>query len=203
MDRVNREIQELQNNLNDTIARIDLEVRTYKMKQRCNGAANTWFRAILAILGVGAPALVTYQTQVEGEPLLVLLTIGLTAIAGAAANLQAIFRWGERYTRAMLTALNLEELSSNAKAAMQEILAVEDPIHQMHELRGLNEDAGKILRRTIRKDVQAEAELVTQDVSPAQPHMDAARTPDADEASPTQARRPQRRLLENDADFER
>jgi hypothetical protein len=203
VDRVNQEIQELLNNLNDTIARIDAEVRAYKIKQRRNGAANTWFRAILAVLGVGAPALVTYQTQVEGEPLLVLLTIGLTALAGAAANLQAIFRWGERYTRAMLTALNLEELSSNTKAAMQEILAVDDPIHRMHELRGLNEDAGKILRRTIRKDIQAEAELVTQDASPAQPQIDTARTPDAVDAPPTQARRPQRRLLENDTGFER
>jgi hypothetical protein len=201
VDRVRGEIQAQLHYLEETTNRIDAEARAYKVKQRRNGAANTWFRASLAVLGVGAPSLVTYQTQVEGEPLLVLLTIGLTALAGATANLQAIFRWGERYTRAMLTALNLEELSSNTKSVMQEITAVDDELFQLRELRRLNEDAGKILRRTIRKDVQAEAELVTQDASPQQPQMVASPAQGV-LGSATQGQHLQTRLRENDTDRE-
>ena len=201
--RVSEQIEQQEANLQDTLDTIDSEAKTYRDKQRRNGIANTWFRAALAVLGVAAPSLVAYQTQVESRPLLVLLTIGLTALAGAAVNLQAIFSWGERYTRAMLTALNLEELSSDTKSIRQEILGVHDELYQLRELRRLNEDAAKILHSTIRENVQAEAKLVTQSALPAHPpdvdtsKGDVGGTPSAEEMPRA------RRLRDTGTDSER
>jgi hypothetical protein len=164
-EQVSEQIRVQQQNLEQTLERIDREVQKYRRKESRNGAANTWFRASLAVLGVAAPSLVTYQTQVEGEPLLVLLTIGLTALAGASGTLGAIFRWGDRYTRSMLTAQALEDLGSKTRGLRQEILAVRDQPYQLSGLRALNEDAGEMLRSTINKYVQAEAELAAQDTT--------------------------------------
>jgi hypothetical protein len=191
-EQVGQQIAAEQQTLEGTLQRIEAEAQEYRKKEGRHGFANTWFRAGLAVLGVAAPALVTYQTQVEGEPLLVLLTIGLTALAGAAATLQAIFRWGDRYKQAILAAINLEELSSNTKNVRQQIMAVNDDLYQLQGLKKLNEDAGNILRTTIRTYVQAEAELATQDIAPQLPAPEAAAASSGPATQPQSQREPPR-----------
>ncbi len=97
--------------LDGTLDRIREEANRYNRAKDHSAAYNRWFRSMLAILGVAAPALVTFQTQPVAQYWYVQLpVIAVIAIAGAAATLQNIFRWDERYRRTLLSSLSLYEL---------------------------------------------------------------------------------------------
>ena len=148
--------------LDKTITRVAIEAKSFTSKASNQQRYHLWFKAISAVLGVIAPALVTYQTSVESAPYY-LLTIVLVGIAGASATLQATFGWGEKYGRTRLTALALEELESDLVVAREDILDSDDGLKIYQKLRSLNEKASETRKDIYRKQIEAEVQIVTKE----------------------------------------
>jgi precorrin isomerase len=74
--------------LNDSILRIAAQAETFRRRANLERRYHMWFSASLAVLGVAAPTLVTYQARFDNS-ILQIPTILLVAIAGAAGALQA------------------------------------------------------------------------------------------------------------------
>lgn len=147
-----------------TTERIQKETTRYNRDRDRSRTASRFIPGALAVLGVAAPSLVTYQTQVDKPSgWLIALTILVTAIAGAASTLQAIFRWDERYRRTLLTSLALSLLESNTVFQREEIVATLNGADTDKRLRDLNRKARRDLLRIIREDVESEAKLVSQE----------------------------------------
>lgn len=151
--------------LDQTIQRISKEAIRFTRQASSQQRYHTWFKAITAVLGVAAPALVTYQTSVASSPYY-LLTIFLVGIAGASATLQATFGWGEKYGRTRLTALALEELESDLLVAREDILDSDDNLKIYQRLRSLNEQASDKRKDIYRKQIEAEVQIVTKEEEP-------------------------------------
>ncbi len=106
----------------------------------------------IVLLGVSAPALVTYLTQQPvPDPSLTLYTIIVVAVAGAFATMRSVLKWGEKYGFAMMTAMKLRELEANARLEMEEILHSSNEVMIYGKLTSLNRDIQtqwtKIIRR--------------------------------------------------------
>ena len=151
--------------LDQTIQRVSKEAIRFRRQASSQQRNHMWFKAITAVLGVAAPALVTYQTSVELAPYY-LLTIFLVGVAGASATLQATFRWGEKYGRTRLTALALEEIESDLLMAKEDILDSDDKLKIYQKLRSLNEQASNKRKDIYRKQIEAEVQIVTMEEAP-------------------------------------
>ena len=147
--------------LDQTIDRVAEDAKQYEVRAARQRNYHVIFRAVTAILGVAAPALVTYQTQVAGE-LFKLLAILLTGIAGAAATLQATFGWGESYGRTQLTALALRELESDMRMRKESALDTTDQMKKYSDVRGLNGSGYQRWQQIIRLQIETEVSIVTQ-----------------------------------------
>jgi len=88
-ERINRAAEIL----TETLKRAEQEATTYESRAARERWLHQSFSAALAVLAVAAPAVVTYQTQVQNTTLSI-IAIVVTAIAGAGTALQATFRWG-------------------------------------------------------------------------------------------------------------
>jgi hypothetical protein len=144
--------------LNEEIRKEGKQLETEASRQK---TMFTWSRALTALFGVAAPALVTYQTQVQGTGWQ-LAAILLTSMAGAAATLQAIFGWGERYGRTRMAALNLREILFELETQGQRLGESSDKIESYAKLRSLGEASGSRYRKTIRDLIESEVALVSQ-----------------------------------------
>jgi hypothetical protein len=146
--------------LDRTLGQIHSEVRRHESDAKTQGQLHRWFTATLAVLAVAAPALVTYQTQNTGQAWLPFFVIGVTAIAGAGTSLQSAFRWGDRFRRTKLTALELSELYSATELERQDIEDTDDPVKVFSKISELNQRAAKALRTVVRNHIQAEVALI-------------------------------------------
>ncbi len=120
---------------------------------------NTAFRTVSALLGVLAPAIVTYQTQVQSDSWK-LVAILATALAGASATLQSTFRWGEAYRNNRLTALRLEVLLLNLDFSSQDALDTADLDKAYAELKVIHKEAVTELSRILGDHVQLDVDLM-------------------------------------------
>ena len=155
-------VEEIVGILDQTIERIAGEARTYGMRVASERRYHTGFGAALAVLSVAAPTLVTYQTQTPGA-LFQIIAIVLTAIVGAAGSLQATFRWGDRFRRTSLTALALDELESTTRLERLDILHTRDDMTVYRRAFDLNESAQRKLQRIVRRHIEGEVAIVTQE----------------------------------------
>jgi|CXWL01.1.fsa_nt_gi hypothetical protein len=145
--------------LDKTLAGVQAEREKYHLRAEQEGRLHKWFSATLALVGVAAPAFVTYVTGEQGTGLR-LAAILLTAIASATASLQTTFRWGDKYRRTSLTALALRELESTTQLS---ILELTDSIDELQVYKGaytLNEAVERRLQKIIRKHIEGEVALV-------------------------------------------
>ncbi len=102
---------------------------------------NGFFNVSIVLLGVAAPAVVTYMTQQpEPDPSLTLKTIIIVGVAGAFATLRGFLKWGEKYGFAVMTAMKLRELEANARLEMEEILHSTNDVMLYGKLSALNRD---------------------------------------------------------------
>ena len=159
MDTTER-VKQLQAVLDDTLRRISHEAALYRHRAQNQRLYHTSFGATLAVLGVAAPALVTYQTQHQSATFQ-LIAIFLTGVVGAAGALQATFRWGDRFRRTSLTALALEELESNTQLARNDIFDTDDAIKIYQKAYELNVSSQKELQRIVRQHIEGEVALVS------------------------------------------
>jgi hypothetical protein len=80
------------------------------------------FTILTILLGVSAPALVSYSPS---EPIVwwwKMLTIGVTALASASATIRTVLRFGERYSSAALTSITLLDIEAQVQAKQQEVI---------------------------------------------------------------------------------
>jgi hypothetical protein len=101
--------------LEETLAKIDREAVRFSRRANYERRNHYILNYMIMILSVLAPIMVTLQTQLDGTAWKVIAVV-ITALAGASATLQASFRWRERYRLTRMTALELEDLSSNTRA---------------------------------------------------------------------------------------
>lgn len=147
--------------LDELIARIAREAETYRAKARFDRRMHGISRIVATLLGVAAPVVVTYQTQVESE-VLKMVAIFVTGFIGAATVLQASFRWGDHYGRARLTTLDLEELESKIRLQKPQILDSNEPIEMRQRTKELIQHSSEELHRIIRTQVETEVSLLTE-----------------------------------------
>jgi Protein of unknown function (DUF4231) len=147
--------------LDETLDRVQKEAERYNTDARRQGLLHRGFTASLAVLAVAAPALVTYQTQAKSASgWLVLVVILVTAIAGAGTALQGVFRWGERFRRTRLTALELDELYSATQLKRRDIVETDDPVKVFSQISELNHNSASRLQAIVRNHIEAEVALV-------------------------------------------
>lgn len=110
----------IQLELKEALDKVEGDAKSYTKRSDRLNLLNIALRAATAVLAVAAPALVTYQTQVNafGWQLAAIL---LTSIAGGAVGLQAAFALGERYRRSAMTVLALNELATKTRADINSI----------------------------------------------------------------------------------
>ncbi len=108
--------------LEETIKDIKKDRTSYSKKGERLRILNSFFNVSTVILGVAAPAFVTFQTQQSGPGILMYISIFLVAIAGATATLRGVLRWGERFGYTTLTALALRELETTTQLDREDIL---------------------------------------------------------------------------------
>ncbi|NIB45211.1 DUF4231 domain-containing protein [Pseudomaricurvus alkylphenolicus] len=143
-----------------TIVEIDRDYSTYSSRAERLRKLNSFFNVSTIILGVSAPAFVTYQTQQEdASQLLVFVSIILVAVASATATLRGVLRWSERFGYTALTSLYLQELSSSVKLEKEDIIQTVKKELINEKLSELNRNAqkrrGEIIRGYLEKEVAA------------------------------------------------
>jgi ABC-type multidrug transport system fused ATPase/permease subunit len=154
--------------LNQTLSRIEKESKHYDSDARLQGIFHRTFTAVLAVLAVAAPALVTYQTQSKNAQTAIVVVL-VTAIAGAGTALQGVFRWGDRFRRTRLTALELKELLTATELDKEDIEDSTDDLRKFAEIRELNDRAATRLQAIIRNHIESEVALVSQQTPPTPP----------------------------------
>ena len=98
---------------------LDIERRANDLGVRAVRARrfDTCFRATTAILAVAAPAFVTYSTQSDATAVYKLVAILVSAIAGAAATLQAVFGFRQTYIQFATAELDLRDVVSELRSS--------------------------------------------------------------------------------------
>lgn len=113
---------------------------------------NGFFNVSLVLLGVSAPAVVTYMTQQPiTDPSLTLQTVLLVAVFGAFATMRVVMKWGERYSYAVMTSMKLRELEASARLEMEEILHTANELMMFGKLSALNSDIQQQWTEIIRR----------------------------------------------------
>ncbi len=149
--------------LGSTINEIKKESASQRRRAKRNHLTHLLLLVVTALLGVTAPVLVTYQTMPDSSTGLQVLAVIVTALTGVSAMLQAALRLHERYRRATLTALDLDDLLAHAIAELQNVRAEEmDPFSE------LNMETRRDLNRILRADIEAEATTVVKNGEAAQ-----------------------------------
>ncbi len=113
---------------------------------------NSFFNVSIVLLGVAAPAVVTYLTQQPNpDPSLTLKTIVIVGVAGAFATLRGLLKWGEKYGFAVMTSMKLRELEANARLEMEEILHTANEFIIYGKLSALNREIQERWTEIIRR----------------------------------------------------
>ena len=86
-----------------------------------------WFTGLTILLGVAAPAVVTYTPPVGIEFTWKIIAIVITAFATASATIRTVLRFSERYSNSALTAIALKELWAEVQATRQQVLTETKP----------------------------------------------------------------------------
>lgn len=102
---------------------ISSKARTLEQEASRNRFNHQLFTILTILLGISAPALVTYSppptVDVVWWKIIVIL---VTAFATAAATIRTVLRFSERYSNSALTSINLLDLEAKVHAKRQEVL---------------------------------------------------------------------------------
>ncbi|BDC46007.1 DUF4231 domain-containing protein [Paraburkholderia terrae] len=112
-----------------TTAEIQDEVERLKREAEGMRGKHQFFTVATILLGVAAPALVTYSTN-GNDQVWKLCAIVITAIASASATIRTVLRYGDRFSNSSMTALALEDLSAQLNTKREQVLIeVKDEFH--------------------------------------------------------------------------
>ncbi len=147
--------------LNDTFKKLGAEKDKYSKWGRWLKRWNTFFNASTVLLSVVAPALVTYQTQQSGGgDGLTFVAIAFVGVAGAAATLRTVFRFSERFGYTTLTGLALQELESNSRLDLEDMLNSAEGVDIHSKLSDLNRNTQRVMNEIIKAYIEREVAAV-------------------------------------------
>jgi hypothetical protein len=106
----------------DVASEIRSEVEDLKREASSMRDKHQFYTVITILLGVAAPAIVTYTPPVDFEFEWKIFAIIITAFATASATIRTVLRYSERYNNSALTAIALEDLWAELNAKRQEVL---------------------------------------------------------------------------------
>ena len=107
--------------VNDVIVKINLEALKLKKEAKWMHSKHQILTVSTILLGVIAPAVVTYSSASSPE-LWKLIAIIITATATASATIRSVLRYSQRYSNAELTSLSLFHLQRQVQAKMYDVL---------------------------------------------------------------------------------
>jgi hypothetical protein len=101
---------------------IQEEAKELKQEAKNMRTKHQFFTVATILLGVSAPAFVTYTPAHIDEVVWKLAAIVITALASASATIRAVLRYGDRYANASLTSMALEDLYAELDAKRNEVM---------------------------------------------------------------------------------
>jgi hypothetical protein len=107
--------------LDTVIERIEKEATRLKGHAKKMHFSHHFFTVSTILLGVSAPALVTY-TPLNYIETWKLIAIVFTAFATASATIRSVLRYGERYSNSELASLELDKLKSKVQGKTIDII---------------------------------------------------------------------------------
>jgi len=141
----------------ESIEEIGMERMEYTRHAQWLKRLNGFFNVLVVLLGVATPAVVTYLTQLPNpDPSLTLKTIILVGVAAAVATLRGLFKWGEKYGFALMTAMKLRELESHARLELEEILHTTNDMMMYGRLSTLNRELQEEWTAIVRRQLVSE-----------------------------------------------
>jgi hypothetical protein len=141
---------------------LDKDFERQEARAERNRKADTRFRFLTALLGVIAPALVTFQTTQAGNPFWALAAVLVTGLVGAIATLQAAFRWSDRYCQTQLSAFTLDELRGRVRETLDLAETMDGSLDRLKHLQTEFTKCSSERRRILRELTEAEVNLVKQ-----------------------------------------
>jgi hypothetical protein len=146
--------------IEETVDRIEGAAAAEQARSKRLRWSNSVFSFAAAILGVGAPALVTYFAQSpNGSSTLKVVAILSAAFAGATTVLLNTFRWGQRYGQSSLAAISLRELASSTRLRLHDIKRTTNAEAIPEKLHLINHESQKQMFDILRSVVQNEAAI--------------------------------------------
>ncbi len=150
--------QEPEQILEETVESIESAAAIEQRRAQRLRWSNSAFSFAAAILGVGAPTLVTYFVQTPtASTTLKLIAILAAAFAGATTGLLNTFRWGQRYGHSSLAAISLRELASSTRLRLLDVARTTKPEAIPEKLHLINHESQKQMFDILRSVVQNEA----------------------------------------------
>jgi hypothetical protein len=124
------------------------------------------FTILTILLGIGAPALVTYTPPATVDTVVwKLIVIFTTAFATGIATVRTILRFDERYSNSALTSISLLELDAKIHAMWQEVLVTVKEQYLEQKLYEIASWARSQMLEFTRKYVEKEISTLTQERS--------------------------------------
>lgn len=146
--------------LEESIQSIEREARSQNSRAWKLRWSNSIFTFASAVLGVGAPTLVTYFAQdPNAGTIMKFVAILAAAFAGATTILITTFRWGERYGQSSLAAISLQELASSTKLQLQDAKRTAKQEALPEVFHRINHESQKQMFDILRRVIQNEAVL--------------------------------------------
>lgn len=143
-----------------TIKQVEGEAAREERRSLWLRRASSTFTFAAAVLGVGAPTLVTYFLQDgEASEIMKLVAILAAAFAGATTVLLNTFRWGQRFGTSSLAAIALRELASTTRLRLQDALRTVKEEAIPEKLAGLNHRTLESMYEIARSVVRNEADV--------------------------------------------
>jgi hypothetical protein len=115
------QIEQAKQSIQEEIRRIDDEASRLKRHGRKMHFYHQLFTVSTILLGVSAPALVTYTPHVSFVDTWKFIAIVITAFATASATIRSVLRFGERYSNSELASLELFKLKNKTQGKMNDI----------------------------------------------------------------------------------
>ncbi len=118
---LSQQITEAKQSIEEGINAIGYEAKSLKMHAKRMNFYHQIFTVSTILLGVSAPAMVTYSPTSYAE-VWKLVAIVITAFATASATMRTVLRFGERYSNSELASLELFNLKNKVQGKMKDIL---------------------------------------------------------------------------------
>jgi hypothetical protein len=121
------------------------------------------FTVLTILLGVSAPAVVTYTAPAAFEVWWKLFAIVVTAFATASATIRTVLRFSERYSNSALTSIALLDLEAQVQARHEDVLTTVKDEFREQKLFEVSAWARKQMFEIVKSYVEKDVSALTQE----------------------------------------